>query len=166
MTRPPSKTKMISIERRSDLSAVSGGMGVGTSKVRVQSQKQKIVRALCDALDFYAIEADGSVGAIVTIARQRGDFICNVLAFDHFAKNSVLIVEPRCRCNSDKKLATVAIGSGIGHGKFAGLGVFQRRMKFVGEFVARSAHAGALWAAALNHEIGNDAVEDESIIKG
>ena len=30
---------------------------------------------------------------------------------------------------------------------------------------ARAAHAGALGAAALDHEAGNDAVEDEAVIK-
>ena len=39
-------------------------------------------------------------------------------------------------------------------------------MKFVGEFVARSAHAGAVRASTLNHEIGNDAVEDQAVVKG
>ena len=31
--------------------------------------------------------------------------------------------------------------------------------------VAGTAHAGALGAAALDHEAGNDAVEDEAVIK-
>src|SRR5438445_4291548 len=166
MTRPPSKTKMISIERRSDLSGVRGGIETGTSKVkRPKSKSKKIVRALCDALDFYVIECDSGVGTIVAVAWQRGNFVGDVLAFHHLAKNGVLVVEPRCRSNGDEKLAAVGIGPGIGHGKLAGFGMLQRRMKFVGEFIAWPAHAGTVRAASLNHEIRNDAVEDEAVIE-
>src|SRR6478736_852603 len=37
-------------------------------------------------------------------------------------------------------------------------------MKFVCKFVAGAAHAGAVRASALDHKIGNDAVENESVI--
>src|SRR4029434_625091 len=39
-------------------------------------------------------------------------------------------------------------------------------MEFIGEFVAGATHAGTVRAAALNHKIRNDPVEDESIVKG
>ena len=39
------------------------------------------------------------------------------------------------------------------------------RAEFIAEFVARTARACASWASALNHEIRDDAVEDESVIE-
>src|SRR6266403_1500588 len=38
-------------------------------------------------------------------------------------------------------------------------------MKFVGEFVTRAAHAGTVRAPALNHKIGNDAMEHQAVIE-
>src|SRR5262252_21723 len=42
----------------------------------------------------------------------------------------------------------------------------QRRVELVGEFVAGPAAAGAFGASALNHEVGNHAVEDQTVIEG
>src|SRR5216684_5900866 len=38
-------------------------------------------------------------------------------------------------------------------------------MKFVGKFVAWSAHAAALGAAALNHELRNYAMENQTVVE-
>ena len=38
-------------------------------------------------------------------------------------------------------------------------------MKFVGEFVARTAHSRTLRAAALNHELRNHAMENQSVVE-
>src|SRR6266850_1315361 len=38
-------------------------------------------------------------------------------------------------------------------------------MKFVGKFVTRATHAGTVRASALNHEIGNDAMENQSVVE-
>src|SRR5215475_10788492 len=39
-------------------------------------------------------------------------------------------------------------------------------MKLIGEFVARSAHSASLWAAALNHELGNHTVKNQPVVEG
>jgi hypothetical protein len=51
-------------------------------------------------------------------------------------------------------------------GEFAGLleAVFGA-LGFVGELVAGAAHAGAFGVAALDHELGNDAVEDGAVVE-
>ena len=102
---------------------------------------------------------DGQIRAIVGIAGQLGNFVGDFLAFDDFAENRMLVVQPRCGGNREEKLAAVGAGSGVGHGELAGLVVLQRRMKFVGESIAGATSAVATRAAALNHEIGDDAVE-------
>src|SRR6267154_530125 len=38
-------------------------------------------------------------------------------------------------------------------------------MKFVGKFVTRATHAGTVRASALNHEIGNDAMKNQSVVE-
>ena len=38
-------------------------------------------------------------------------------------------------------------------------------MEFVFKLIAGPAVAGAVWTAALNHEVGNDAVELEFVVK-
>ena len=41
----------------------------------------------------------------------------------------------------------------------------RRALGLILELVARSAHAGAAGIAALDHEVGNDAVKDGSVVK-
>jgi len=78
----------------------------------------------------------------------------------------MLIVQPRRGGHGDKELAAVGVGPGIGHGKHARLGVLELRVKLVGEFVARTAAAGALRIAALDHEVGNHAMKNGAVVKG
>jgi hypothetical protein len=55
-------------------------------------------------------------------------------------------------------------GAGVGHGQLAGLVELVRRaFGLVLEAVAGSAHAGAGGIAALDHEVGNDAMEDGAV---
>ena len=70
----------------------------------------------------------------------------------------------------DEELAARGVGRlGTRHGENAAL-VLQVVLDAVEhelalDAVAGAAHAGALGAAALNHEAGNDAVEDQTVIK-
>src|SRR3974390_2511134 len=94
-----------------------------------------------------------------------GNLVCHILPFHHFAENRVAIVEPRRWSYGDKELAAIRVGTGIGHRQLASLGVLQKRMEFVGEFVAWISGASAARAATLDHELGNDAVKRQPIIK-
>src|SRR5215472_6697842 len=38
-------------------------------------------------------------------------------------------------------------------------------MKLIREFEARSAHSASLWAAALNHELGNHAMKNQPVVE-
>ena len=74
--------------------------------------------------------------------------------------------EPLGGSNRDEELRTVRVGAGVCHGKLAGgFELEWRALGFILELVARSAHAGATGIAPLNHEVGNDAVKDRSVVK-
>ena len=66
--------------------------------------------------------------------------------------------------DGDKELAAVGSGAAVGHGQLAGLVELVRRaLGLVAEAVAGPAHAGAGGVAALDHEVGNDAMEDGAV---
>src|SRR6185369_12190560 len=90
---------------------------------------------LLDAFDPYLIHGDRGARAVAGVARQLGNFVGDFLAFDHFAEDGVLVVEPGCGRDGDEKLAAVGAGSGIGHRELAGFGVLERRVEFVAEGV-------------------------------
>ncbi len=77
----------------------------------------------------------------------------------------MMVVEPGRRNMRDEKLASIGVGSGIGHRKHAGLVVAQICDKFVAEFIPGSAGAVAFGAPALDHEFLDDAMEFEIIVK-
>ena len=65
-----------------------------------------------------------------------------------------------------KNWRAVGVGAGVGHGELtllleAVLGA----AGLVGELVAGAAHAGAFGIAALDHELGDDAMEDGSVVE-
>src|SRR5271157_50300 len=117
-------------------------------------------------LDRDRKDPDLLLGAVLGAAGDLGDLLDYVVALDHFAKHAVFIVEVRGGGRGDKELAAVGIGSGIGHGEDAGLGVLEIGMELVGEFVAGTAASGAFRVATLNHEIGNDPMENGAVVKG
>ena len=64
-----------------------------------------------------------------------------------------------------KNWLPLVFGPGVGHGEHAGLGVLQIGMKLVGELVAGPAAPGAFGTSALDHEVGNDAMKNEAVVK-
>src|SRR5580704_6158824 len=90
-------------------------------------------------LNLHRIDAHFLDGPVLGAARDLGDLLHHVIAFDHFAENAVLVVEPWRGGNGDEELAAVGAGAGIGHGEQTGLGMFEILMKLVGEFVAGAA---------------------------
>lgn len=69
-----------------------------------------------------------------------------------------------------KELRTGAVRMhGPGHGYYAPLMgdgvIYAVHGKFALDMVSGAAHAGALRAAALYHEAGNDPVEDKAVVK-
>ena len=96
--------------------------------------------------------------------RALGDLVGDVLALDHFAENGVPAGEPRRGRNRDEELAAVGVGAAVGHGQLAGLvEAVRRALGLILEAIAGAAHACARRVAALNHEVGNDAMEDGAV---
>ena len=128
-----------------------------------------ILRASADlryALDGYGLEDYFLVGFVLVIAGDERDFVDDVLAFNDFAEDGVLAGEPGGGRDGDEELAAVGVGAAVGHGEFAGFVELVRRSRgFILEFITGATHAGACGVAALNHEVGNDAMEDGAVIE-
>src|SRR5260370_21006140 len=119
----------------------------------------------------YAFDGDGledywGFGAVHAVAADFADFFYYVVAFDDFTEDGVLAGEPAGVGDGDEELAAVGVGAGVGHGELAGLleAVFGA-LGFVGELVARAAHAGAFGIATLDHELWDDAMEDGAVVE-
>lgn len=83
------------------------------------------------------------------------------------AKDSMLAVEPRCRRKRDKELRPVRVWARVGHAQDAGARVLQARIDLVLKLLAKdgaSSATGSRGIAALDHKVGNDAVEDGVVI--
>src|SRR6266568_9443478 len=118
---------------------------------------------LGDALDGYGFEYHGRLGLVLAAARYLGNFVRDVLAFDNFTEDRVVAGEPRCGRNGDKKLASIGSGATVGHGQLAGLvELVGRALSLVLKAVAGTTHSRACGVAALDHEVGNDAVKNGS----
>lgn len=79
----------------------------------------------------------------------------------------MLAVEPGGRGEGDEELGAVGVGAGVGHGEDAGAGVLEARVDLVGELFAvdgGAAAAGAGGVAGLDHEVGDDAVDDGRVV--
>lgn len=82
-------------------------------------------------------------------------------------ENSVLPIEPGCGCQGDKKLAAIGVGPTVGHAQDARAGVLERSRDLVFEFFAVDGLASATGTggvAGLDHEVGDDAVEDDIVV--
>lgn len=93
------------------------------------------------------------------------DGVDDVLSFGRFTEDGVLAVEVRGGAMSDEELGAVRVGAGVGHGEHAGLVVAAVCLALALELVAGVSGAGAEGAAALDHEIGDDAVEAQAVVE-
>src|SRR5690606_2001693 len=120
------------------------------------------------------------VGHAVGLRRQRRvdvafqldglDLVALLDRVDHFhavgdlAEHGVLAVQPRARDMGDEELAAVGARARVGHGEHAAL-VAQAVVGLVLEAVAGAAGAGAVRAAALDHEVVDEAVEVQAVVE-
>ena len=77
----------------------------------------------------------------------------------------MLAVEPGRGNVRDEKLRAVSVWAGVRHRKHAGHIVAQFWVKFIPEFVTRTAAAGAGRVAALGHKIRDNAVENGTVVE-
>ena len=93
-----------------------------------------------------------------------GDGVDRGQALGDGAEDAVFAVEPRRGDVGDEKLAAIGAGAGVGHGEDAGLGVTEGFVELVCELVAGPAGAVAARIAALDHEVGDDAVKGQAVV--
>lgn len=93
------------------------------------------------------------------------DRVHDVLAFDHFPKDAVTIVQVRLGFVSDEELGAVGIGSRVGHRQDTGSVVLELWMKFIFELISGTTTSAAFGTPALDHEVGDDAVEAQTVVK-
>jgi len=94
------------------------------------------------------------------------DGVDDVLSFEYGTEYAVLSVEPG-RCDmGDEELGAVGIRTGICHRQFARPVVGECQCaRFVIEGIARAARSLSIRTSALDHEVGDDAMEDEVVIE-
>ena len=121
------------------------------------------------------VHGDGSdfllrLGTVIAVGLDGGDGVHHVHTGGYLAEGGVLTVQVLGVGMHDEELAARGVGGGgTRHAENAPL-VLQVVLDAVEkelalDAVAGAAHAGALGAAALNHEAGNDSVEDQTVIK-
>ena len=93
------------------------------------------------------------------------DGIHHVLPGTNFAEDSMLPIEPIRDHMGDEKLAAVRIGAGIGHREGTSLVLVWITLGLIFEFVAWSAGSCSRGVAALDHEVGNNAVKNRAVVK-
>ena len=114
-------------------------------------------------LELAAISDDAGLERSVRGVGAGGlDGLNDVHALDDLAKDDVLAIEPAGDDGGDEELGAVGVGTAVGHGEEAGLGVAEL-VVLICELVAVDGLAASAVAAgevtALDHEVLDDAVE-------
>src|SRR5439155_4618627 len=101
---------------------------------------------------------------VMRVAVDQRDAVDDVLPLDDLAEDRVLPVEPRARVRSDdEELRAVRIRAGVRHGQCTALDSVL--VELVVEAVAGPAGPVAAWAAALDHEAGDHAMEHPAVVE-
>ena len=119
---------------------------------------------LRDALYDDGFEHHWGLGLVLAAARNQRNLGDDLLTLDDFAEDGVVAREVGRGRDGDEELAAIGSGAAVGHGQLARLVELVRRsFGLVLEAIAGSAHAGARGVAALDHEVGNHAMEDGAV---
>lgn len=123
---------------------------------------------------FKSFEGDWSISSLVLFGNHhflhnipRSDLVNDFQSFIHLTKTGVVAVEVFgvVAVVADEELGAAGVAARVGHGKYAAVMVLVIAGEFAVDFVARPPRAVAVGAAALDHEVGYDAVKGEAIIK-
>ena len=79
----------------------------------------------------------------------------------------MLSVQVRSRSKADEELTAVGARTAVGHGQDTLAGVYEGAVEFVLEFGAvdgRASTAGTGWVTTLDHEAGDDSMEDDVVV--
>ncbi len=94
------------------------------------------------------------------------DAVYHLLVFlaDHLAEDGMFLIQPIGGHMGNKELAAVGTWPGVGHGENAGFVVLQFGYEFIFELIPRPPGAAPIRAAALDHEVVDNAVEGKIIV--
>src|SRR4029079_154550 len=107
---------------------------------------------------------DGLARAVRRVRVERRDRVHDVHSSGDLAEDGVLAVEPWARVRGDdEELAPVRIRAGVRHRERAAHD--RVVVEFVLEAVAGASGAGSGRVATLDHEVGDDAVEDDAVVE-
>ena len=114
--------------------------------------------------DFEPVDRNRRHRLVAAVALDHRDRIGDVLAARHLSEDGVLAVEPRGSVGGDdEELAPVRIRARVRHRECAALDLVL--VELVLELVTGPTRAGPLRAAGLDHEVGDDAVEDQPVVE-
>lgn len=85
----------------------------------------------------------------------------------HATEDSMFAIQPWCWRKGNEELTAIRVGTTVRHAENTGTSVFQVVADFVFEFLAvdrASSSTGAGGITGLDHEIGDDAVEDDIVV--
>src|SRR4029079_2231300 len=107
---------------------------------------------------------DGLARAVRRVRVERRDRVHDVHSSGDLAEDGVLAVEPWARVRGDdEELAPVRIRAGVRHRERAAHD--RVVVEVVLEAVAGASGAGSGRVATLDHEVGDDAVEDDAVVE-
>ena len=95
------------------------------------------------------------------------DLVDHVEPFDHAAETGVHAVQVRRirAVHADEKLRSAGVLAAMRHRQYAPVVILFARRCLALDRIARTAGSGSLRTAALDHEIGNNAVERQPVVK-
>lgn len=85
----------------------------------------------------------------------------------HATKDCMLSIQPRCWRESNEKLTAICIGAAVRHAENTSSSMLQIAANLVLEFFAvdrAASAAGAGRITGLDHEVGDNAVEDDIVV--
>jgi len=127
-----------------------------------------------DSLENTRVDNSGWAVLVLGCARLGTDgldspdnFVRLLVARNDFAKDDMLVVQPRGGDGGDEKLGAVGVGSSVGHGQQEWAIMLQLEV-LVGELLAPDGLAASAVATGkvttLKHEVGNDTVELAALV--
>jgi hypothetical protein len=117
--------------------------------------------------DISALDHDVLHRLVGSASLDAAELVDDIHALHNLAEHSVLAVEMRSRAEGDEELAAVGAGAGVGHAERAFAVVLEGRHELVlelGTVDGRATGTSASGVTALDHEAGDDAVEDDVVV--
>lgn len=110
---------------------------------------------------------DDLLGGSTRVATQLLNILDDVLSLNNTTKDDMLAIQPRAGDGSDEELASVGVGSGVGHAQEEGLSVLELEVLVVEALSVDGLASSAVVSGeitTLAHELGDDAVEGAALV--